>query len=353
MPRSRSRSIESSTWSTAFLASIVPVKARNRSASVDLPWSMWATIEKFRILARVTTPQSNTRPPAGRPPGPRSAGEPRVVRDDGARLEDDTGPDARAGPDPDVGGHDTPAQHCARTHRHPLPEHGLLDPCPGGDDAAWAEDRPWPYDRAGLDASALADRRWGPDLGAGRQRDRIRHPHAGARLSGRRERRTHPAVEQVHVRLAVRGGAADVAPVGARRPPVARHAVGDEGGEEFTLDRDGTVRRHAVEEFRVEEVDAGVDRVGRDLLVGGELLAEAADAAPSIRLDQTILAWVRHRHEEDRHACAACLVEPAHGAEIGVGQDVPVEHEHVAAREIGGVADAAAGAERLFLDHVA
>jgi hypothetical protein len=45
-------------------------------------------------------------------------------------------------------------------------------------------------------------------------------------------------------------------------------------------------------------------------------------------------------------------VELAHGGEIGVGEDVAVQHEHGAARQVGGVANAAAGAERLGLDHV-
>ena len=48
MPFSRSRSIESRTWLVIWRASIVCVSSSNRSASVDLPWSMWAMIEKLR-----------------------------------------------------------------------------------------------------------------------------------------------------------------------------------------------------------------------------------------------------------------------------------------------------------------
>src|SRR3954469_15123667 len=51
MPRSRSRSIESSTWARIDLASTVFVISRMRSASVDFPWSMWAMIEKLRMCA--------------------------------------------------------------------------------------------------------------------------------------------------------------------------------------------------------------------------------------------------------------------------------------------------------------
>ena len=33
-------------------AMTVPVSSRMRSASVDLPWSMWAMIEKLRMWSR-------------------------------------------------------------------------------------------------------------------------------------------------------------------------------------------------------------------------------------------------------------------------------------------------------------
>src|SRR5262245_45536499 len=49
MPRSRSRSIESSICSRMSRSATAPVSCRMRSASVDLPWSMCATIEKLRI----------------------------------------------------------------------------------------------------------------------------------------------------------------------------------------------------------------------------------------------------------------------------------------------------------------
>src|SRR3954467_12670940 len=51
MPRSRSSSILSSTCGRCLRASTAPVTSRMRSASVDLPWSMWAMIEKLRMLA--------------------------------------------------------------------------------------------------------------------------------------------------------------------------------------------------------------------------------------------------------------------------------------------------------------
>src|SRR3954464_12600296 len=43
--------MESSTWARIDRGSTVCVISRMRSASVDLPWSMWAMIEKLRMCA--------------------------------------------------------------------------------------------------------------------------------------------------------------------------------------------------------------------------------------------------------------------------------------------------------------
>ena len=49
MPRSRSMSIRSRYCARIARASTTPVICSIRSASVDLPWSMWAMMQKFRI----------------------------------------------------------------------------------------------------------------------------------------------------------------------------------------------------------------------------------------------------------------------------------------------------------------
>src|SRR3990167_9062026 len=48
IPRSRSRSMASSTCSRISREDNPPVISMMRSASVDLPWSIWAIIQKFR-----------------------------------------------------------------------------------------------------------------------------------------------------------------------------------------------------------------------------------------------------------------------------------------------------------------
>ena len=51
IPRSRSMSIVSHTWSCISRSASVPVFCSSRSASVDLPWSMCAMMQKLRILS--------------------------------------------------------------------------------------------------------------------------------------------------------------------------------------------------------------------------------------------------------------------------------------------------------------
>src|SRR5450759_9706 len=71
MPRSRSRSILSRSCSFMSRAATVPVTSRTRSASVDLPWSMWAMMLKLRMWSSAVTTVNDTgcgRP--GRPPRP-------------------------------------------------------------------------------------------------------------------------------------------------------------------------------------------------------------------------------------------------------------------------------------------
>ena len=48
-PFSRSKSMESRICSVVSRSGTVPVKCNNRSAKVDLPWSIWAMMQKLRI----------------------------------------------------------------------------------------------------------------------------------------------------------------------------------------------------------------------------------------------------------------------------------------------------------------
>src|ERR1700732_2391987 len=76
MPRSRSMSIESRIWSRKSRASTAPQRWIRRSARVDLPWSMWAMMQKLRMVSK---PGSRAaRRACGDPTPPEVAGEVRA-----------------------------------------------------------------------------------------------------------------------------------------------------------------------------------------------------------------------------------------------------------------------------------
>src|SRR5450759_2548322 len=60
IPRSRSSSILSRSCSFMSRAATVPVTSRTRSASVDLPWSMWAMMLKLRMWSSAVTTANDT-----------------------------------------------------------------------------------------------------------------------------------------------------------------------------------------------------------------------------------------------------------------------------------------------------
>src|SRR5213593_3883910 len=115
---------------------MVPVSARSRSASVDLPLSMCATIEKFLIRASVIPSQSSTPDVSV----PASGAEPRAVGDDRSRFEHHAGADLGPGADAGARGDHTVGEARALADVHALPEDGVLHAGAGADPAAGAED---------------------------------------------------------------------------------------------------------------------------------------------------------------------------------------------------------------------
>src|SRR6186713_261928 len=83
MPRSRSSGLESRCCAWMSRCATVFVSSRMRSASVDFPWSMWATMQKLRIFS-VSMSGANL---SG---GPEGGAEPAgVVAGDLGRLDAD------------------------------------------------------------------------------------------------------------------------------------------------------------------------------------------------------------------------------------------------------------------------
>src|SRR5262245_59459268 len=155
---------------------------------------MWATMEKLRILARLTglsltrcsasTGRPERRNAPGRP-SPSKRGQARVVRHDGARFEDHARRDLDVGADADVGADDAIAQHRAPADLDPLPQNAALDARAGPDSGPFPEHGEWADACAGLDGGLAADDggRLEPRAG-GHERARV-DPASVSKLAGR------------------------------------------------------------------------------------------------------------------------------------------------------------------------
>ena len=173
------------------------------------------------MSARLMQCQSSTvasRPRRSRRRPRRSAVERGVVGHDGAGLQDDAGADARRGRRPRRSAPITQSRRTrAGADAHALPEdrrprrtrpRRCAQPSPT---TARGPPGPAPH----LDAGADCEGRAPGASGARRAVGAIQR--AVAPLARRRQRRAHAPVQQVDLGLAVRGRAADVAPVGACR----------------------------------------------------------------------------------------------------------------------------------------
>src|SRR5207249_5768601 len=129
----------------------------------------------------------------------------------------------------------------------------------------------------------------------------------------------------VAVDLEVLLGGADVDPVAAVHVGGHVVAAAEEGGEEGALDRVVHAGRHQLERRRLQHVDAGVDRVGGDLLRGG-LFDEAAHAPVPVGLDQPVGGRVGDGREHERGRGPALAMPSDDGGQVHVGEHVAVEH---------------------------
>src|ERR1700674_510952 len=90
MPRSRSMSIESRIWSRKSRSSTAPQRWIRRSARVDLPWWMWAIMQKFRLFPKPGPPRGGRAGPSynGRSSGGSQLHRPRLRRAAASQLQD-------------------------------------------------------------------------------------------------------------------------------------------------------------------------------------------------------------------------------------------------------------------------
>ena len=159
------------------------------------------------------------------------------------------------------------------------------------------------------------------------------------------------AGHEIELSLPVLGRVPDVEPVVVSDPAVERNVVGQEAGEELTLDGHRRPLGNAGEQVALEDVDARIDRVR--LHLGGVRLFDETKHAPGwAELDETVRRRIGDREEVDGGSRPAFFVEGQHRGQIDVREDVAVQHEDAATHQVDGVPHASPGPERLPLHRV-
>ncbi len=197
----------------------------------------------------------------------------------------------------------------------------MRDPRIGADHAVVVDDGVVADHRTGTDAHVLAD----DDVVAQRRGlvdpRALGDPQTLSRMDAGDEQ-LHLAVEDVAVHLHVGFLAADVAPVAVGRDPVDRMPVLHQRREEVRREVVALPCRDVVQYPRLDDVDAGVDRVAEDL-TPRRLLQEALHEAVLGGDDDAEVERVGHALERDGDRAAALLVEANDLAEVDVGDRVP------------------------------
>src|SRR5262249_58242873 len=137
---------------------------------------------------------------------------------------------------------------------------------PGGSPRALAEHGRGADPRAAWEGGLGPPHPRPPELGPRRHGRARLDPASIAERTGRRQRGLHVPAEQIELRGAICGGAADVAPVRRGGPAIARDTVGDERRKDVALDRDDLTRREARAPPPISPINDRTCRVSRERL---------------------------------------------------------------------------------------
>ena len=145
---------------------------------------------------------------------------------------------------------------------------------------------------------------------------------------------------------------ADVLPVAVHDVAVHRPAHLEQVREELLREVVRTIRRHVLQHFGLEHVDAGVDRV-REHLAPRRLLEEPFDPSILVRDDDPELERVVDGLEPDRDGRSLLLVEGNELREVDVAERIAGDDEERLVELLRGEPDGTRGAERRLFDRVA
>ena len=204
--------------------------------------------------------------------------------------------------------------------------------------------------RLGEDPAVVADERRPLHRAEVVQVDALADPHVPAQADPRHVE-ANALVERVGVRLSVLLEVPDVLPVALEDVAVQRPSHLEQQREELLREVVGAVVRDVRQHLRLEDVDAGVDRVGEDL-APRRLLEEALDATVLVGDDDPELERVVDRLQADRHGGAALPVRREHRAQVDVAQRVTGDDEDRLVEPPRREPHRPGSAERRLLDRV-
>src|SRR5205085_8977623 len=158
--------------------------------------------------------------------------------------------------------------------------------------------------------------------------------------------------KQVVMHLQITCRRADVDPISLlRHVCVEGFAARKQVGEEVVFKRMALVRRNEIEQARLQDIRARVDRVHADL-IGLRLLKKTTHAPVPFSLNQTIRARILNRRKHNRGRRLTFFVLFDDSFKIEIGQDVPVEDDRALADQLFGKLVRAGRAHRLRLGRV-
>jgi len=255
------------------------------------------------------------------------------VRSEIARAADDRPLDARRAPDGRRRVDDRMRRVRALAQGHAGSEHRVGANGRVGRHAAVVAEERRPFDRVEIvQVDPLAD----PDV---------------ASDADSRDVEAHALVQRVEVRLPELVEVPDVLPVAVHHVAVHRPAHLEEQREELLREVVRAVLGDVPQHLGLDNVDAGVDRVGEHL-APRRLLEEALDAAFLVGDDDPELERVVDRLQADRHGRVLLAVELDQPREVDVAERVAGDDEEGVVEPSGGEPHRARGSERRLLDRV-
>ena len=200
-------------------------------------------------------------------------------------------------------------------------EHGALDAGVFGHDGARADDASGQHLRSCADPRARAEKHGG-FKDSFLVYNRARHAHNAAL---RHVDQRNAPFQRVAVGFQIGGNITNVAPVGLRQVAVHRHALAEQKREQLAPEVKRLIVRNSIQNLRLEDVDAGVRRVGGDVLPV-RLLGEGHDATVRVRAHKTVAGRVLHALQNQRRLRAVRAVERERFGQVHVGQPVAGKH---------------------------